>query len=94
LATAGVNQIFRGLAFAPSGSSAPRFLGGSPSVSGFKLIWTALIHRDYTLEYTDNLAGTNWLTLTNVTAVTPVLTATDPAAAAGGRRFYRLILNP
>ncbi len=94
LATAGVNQIFRGLAFAPSGSSAPGFLAGSPSVSGFKLVWTALINRNYTLQYTDNLAGTNWLTLTNVTAGAPVLTTTDPGAAAGAGRFYRLILNP
>jgi hypothetical protein len=94
LATAGVNQSFRGLALAPSGSSAPRFLAGSPTVSGFKLMWTALIHRNYTLEYTDSLAGTNWLTLTNITALTPVLTTTDPGAAAAASRFYRLTLNP
>lgn len=94
LVTAGVNQVFRGLAFAPSGSSAPCFLAGAPSVGGFKLIWTALINRNYTLQYTDNLAGANWLTLTNVTAAAPVLTATDPGAAAGPNRFYRVILNP
>ncbi len=94
LATAGVNQIFRGLAFAPSGSSAPCFFGGSPSASGFELRWTALIDRNYTLEYTDNLVGADWLTLTNVTAATPVVTTTDPGPAAGGSRFYRLILNP
>lgn len=94
LATAGVNQVFRGLAFAPCGSSAPRFLGGNPSASGFELTWTALISRNYTLEYKDNLAGTNWLTLTNISAMTPVVSTTAPASAAGASRFFRLILNP
>ncbi|MGA2750159.1 MAG: CotH kinase family protein [Verrucomicrobiota bacterium] len=94
LATAGVNQIYRGIAFAPSAGVAPHFCGAASSAQGFRLSWAALLDRNYTVQYNGDISTTNWQFLTNLTAALPVLTVTDPAAPAGANRFYRVILNP
>jgi hypothetical protein len=94
LATAGVNQIFHGMAFAPVAANAPQFLGFSRNGNSFTLVWTAFMNRPYRVQYTSDLGGTNWITLTNVTATMPVLTVTDMSASGGTNRFYRAILNP
>ena len=94
LATAGANQLFRGIAFAPSAGLAPEFIGAIQTPDGLKLTWTTLLNRSYTLEYTANLLNPGWHTVTNLTATSPVLTATDPTAPAGANRFYRLVVGP
>jgi hypothetical protein len=62
--------------------------------NNFTFSWTALVNRNYTLQYTGDLGNTNWTTLTNLTSALPVLTVTDTTAPANTNRFYRLMLNP
>ena len=93
LATAGVNQMFRGVAPTPY-SGVPRFSSYARNGTTFTLSWTALVNRNYSVLYTDNLGTSNWIQLTNLTAALPVVTVTDPAATATTNRFYRLLLNP
>ncbi len=94
LATAGINQIFRGVAFAPTGAPAPRLFQPKENTNGFSLNWTAVSHRNYTVEYSDTVSGGTWRTLTNMTASSPVLRITDISAPATTNRFYRVLLNP
>ena len=95
LATAGVNQIFRGVAFAPDAGLAPQFFKTAFGTNGFAITWTSLLNRNYTVQYTGDLGNSSdWVTLTNLTAALPVLTVTDTAAPVNTNRFYRLILNP
>jgi hypothetical protein len=94
LATAGVNQFYRGIAFAPSAGVAPQFYGAASSAQGFRLSWTALLDRNYTVQYNGDLSTTNWQFLTNLTTASPVVTIFDPSAPSQTNRFYRLILNP
>jgi hypothetical protein len=51
------------------------------------------LNRNYTVQYNGNLNTTNWLTLTNLTVATPVMTVIDPASI-NTNRFYRVVLNP
>jgi len=94
LATAGVNQLFRGVAFTPDAAIAPQFFNAAAGTNGFALAFTTLINRNYTLECTADLGHPDWQTLTNLTTATPVLNLTDTTAPSGTNRFYRLILNP
>jgi hypothetical protein len=93
LATAGVNQIFRGVTFAPDAGLVPQFFNAIPGPNGFVLNWTALLNRNYTVQYTDDLSAANWQTLTNLTSTAPVMTVVDPEMTATNR-FYRVLLNP
>jgi hypothetical protein len=93
LATSGVNQLFRGVAFTPDAGLVPQFFRAAPATNGFTLSWTALLNRNYTVQYTGDLARPNWQTLTNLTSTTPVLTVLDPEITATNR-FYKVILNP
>ena len=92
LATAGANQVFRGVAFAPNTNSVPLFLNAAPGAGGFSLAWTTLINRSYSVQYRDALASGSWLDLTDLTASMPVLRVTDPAQNV--TRFYRIVLSP
>ena len=94
LATAGVNQIFRGVAFAPDPTANPQIFGTVKNTNGFVITWTAWLNRNYSVQWTGNLGGTNWITLTNLTSTLPTLTVTDTTAPANTNRFYRIILNP
>jgi hypothetical protein len=94
LATAGVNQIFRGVALAPDTGLAPQFFSASGGAKGFALSWTALLSRNYTVQYNGDLSTTNWLTLTNLTTTAPEITVFDPVVLTGTSRFYRVLLNP
>jgi hypothetical protein len=94
LATAGVNQVFRGVALTPDNGAVPQFFSSARNGNNFTLAWTSLVNRNYTLQYTGDLGNPNWITLTNLTAALPVLTVTDTAAPANTNRFYRLMLNP
>jgi len=93
LATAGVNQLFRGLSLAPNAGLAPQFFNAATATNGFALSWTALLNRNYTVQYNGDLNTTNWLTLTNLTVAAPVMTVIDPAST-NTNRFYRVVLNP
>ena len=93
LAVSGVNQLFRGVTFAPITGLVPQFYHVAFSLDGFALSWSALLNRNYTVQYTGNLASPDWQTLTNLTSTTPVLTVVDPATATTNR-FYRVLLNP
>ena len=93
LVTAGANQLYRGLAFTPDADIAPRIFNAARATNGFRLGWTALIGRSYTLESADNLTSPNWFPVTNLVTTRPVAYATDTALAAANR-FYRVILNP
>ena len=73
-----MNQIFRGVAFAPDAGLAPQFFNAVTGTNGFALSWTALLNRNYTVQYNDDLATTNWVILTNLTTATPVMTVIDP----------------
>jgi hypothetical protein len=94
LATAGGNQLFRGVALTPYTGAVPQFFSSAKNGNNFTLSWTALVNRNYTLQYNGDLVSTNWITLTNLTAALPVLTVTDLGAPANTNRFYRLSLNP
>ena len=94
LATAGVNQVFRGVVLTPDNGVVPQFYQSAGNGNNFTLSWTALVNRNYTLQYTGDLSNTNWTTLTNLTSALPVLTMTDTTAPANTNRFYRLMLNP
>ncbi len=93
LATAGVNQLFRGLSFTPNSGFVPQFFNAAIRTNGFALSWTALLNRNYTVQYNNDLRTTNWQTLTNLTVATPVMTVIDPASTPTNR-FYRVVLNP
>ena len=94
LATAGVNQNFRGVTLAPNTNAAPKVYNTTKNAGGFVLTATALLDQNYTVQWTGDLALTNWTTLTNFTTTTPTMTVTDAAAPAATNRFYRIILNP
>ena len=94
LATAGVNQLYRGIAFAPSAGLAPQFYAAASTAQGFRLSWTALLNRNYTVQYNGDISTTNWQLLTNLTTTSPVVTILDPSAPSPTNRFYRLLLNP
>ena len=94
LATAGVNQIFRGVALTPNAGLAPQFFNAVPGTNGFALSWTTLLNRNYTVQYNGDLTTTNWLTLTNLTVTTPVMTVMDMGGFTAANRFYRVVLNP
>jgi hypothetical protein len=94
LATAGVNQLYRGIAFAPTAGVAPQFYGAASSAQGFRLSWIALLDRNYTVQYNGDISTTNWQFLTNLTTTAPVVTIFDPSTPSSTNRFYRLILNP
>jgi hypothetical protein len=94
LATAGVNQMFRGLSFAPNAGLVPQSFHAAAATNGIALSWTGLLNSNYTVQYNGNLATTNWLTLTNLTATTLVITVIDPAGFTNTNRFYRVMLNP
>ena len=89
-----MNQIFRGVALAPSAGLAPQFYGAAKSTNSFALTWTTLINRNYTLQAIDNLLNTNWTTVTNFTATAPLASVTNAIAPDSTNRFFRVILNP
>jgi len=94
LATAGVNQIFRGVALTPDATANPTIFSAVDNPNGFVITWNALLNRNYSVQWTDNLATTNWTMLTNLTSTLPTITVTDTTVTANTNRFYRIILNP
>ena len=94
LATSGVNQLFRGVAFTPDANINPAFFSNAGSTNGFAISWGALLNRNYSVQWNGDLGTTNWVTFTNLTSTLPTVTVTDTSAPAGTNRFYRIILNP
>jgi Lamin Tail Domain/CotH kinase protein len=93
LATAAINEVFRGVTFAPNTNSAPLCFSPVRTASAFSFAWTTLINRNYNVLFRDNLNGGTWQPLTNLTSTTPVLRATD-TAPSNTNRFYQVILTP
>ena len=91
LSTAGPSQIFRGVAFTPSASLAPEFIGFNLGTTNILLTWTSLVNRTYLLQYTGQLPSTNWITLTNVMGAGPTISVAAPVPPAGTNRFYRVV---
>jgi len=94
LAAAGVNQIFRGVTFAPDAVTNPKIYSLTSYATGNALTWTTLQNRNYTVQWTDDLAKNNWVTLTNLTSTAFTVMVRDPAAPTNANRFYRIVLNP
>ena len=94
LATAGVNQILRGVTFTPNAALNPQVFGAVKNTNGFVITWASLVNQNYTVQWTGDLASANWTLLTNLTSTLPTTTVTDPAAPANTNRFYRIIMNP
>ncbi len=94
LATAGANQIFRGIAFAPNAGITPQFYSCTKNADGLALTWTTLLNRNYTLQATDDLLNTNWITVTNFTTATPLASVTNAMVPGSTNKFFRVILNP
>ena len=94
LATAGVNQLFRGVAFTPNANVSPQFFSSNKNAGGFAITWTSLLNQNYSVQWNGSLATTNWVTLTNLTAMLPTMTVTDTTTSANSNRFYRVIMNP
>ena len=93
LVTAGPNQLYRGVAFTPDADIVPHIFNAARAADSFRLSWTALIGRSYTLESADNLTSPNWLPVTNLVTTGPVAYAIDTAPASAAR-FYRVSLIP
>jgi hypothetical protein len=93
LVTAGPNQLYRGLAFTPDADIVPHIFNAAWAADSFRLSWTALIGRSYTLESADNLTSPNWLPVTNLVTTGPVAYVIDTAPASAAR-FYRVSLKP
>jgi hypothetical protein len=94
LASAGVNQIFRGITFAPDAPANPEIFSAVRNGNSFAITWTALLDKNYTVQWCDDLVAANWTTLTNLTSSHTEITVTDAEAASSTNRFYRIILNP
>jgi hypothetical protein len=93
LVTAGPNQLYRGVAFTPDADVAPQIFSAVHSTEGFRLGWTTLIGRSYTLETSGSVIHPNWLPVTNLVTTGPVAYTTDPTPAST-TRFYRVSLKP
>jgi hypothetical protein len=62
--------------------------------AGLTLSWSALMGRAYRVEFSTDLAQTNWSSLIpRLTATNITMTAADPEAA-DPHRFYRVLLLP
>jgi hypothetical protein len=72
----------------------PSIIATMKNTNGFSILWTALLNKNYTVQWTGDLAGTHWTTFTNVTSTLPTMTVTDVSAPANTNRFYRIVLNP
>jgi|GEM_PF-1152838 len=92
LATAGPNQIFRGVTFGPNNTLSPRLSRIQGGTSIITFTWTTFIGQSYTLEYTDNLSAPQWITFANFLA-TNCVTSIDVPVQGEGSRFFRLKLN-
>ncbi|MGO8697314.1 MAG: CotH kinase family protein [Limisphaerales bacterium] len=93
LATAGVNQIFRGVALAPNAAVDPHIFNSVANTNGFDITWTSLLGQNYTVQWASDLSSANWTTLTNLTSTLPTTTVIDATAPADTNRFYRIIMN-
>src|SRR5581483_6559960 len=95
LATAGANQLFRGVTFTPAVHDlAPQIFRAIRGATDFSLSWTTFIGVSYTVQYTDNLESAAWQPLTNFIATSPNATFTDAAVPLETNRFYRILVNP
>jgi hypothetical protein len=75
--------------------AAPLILGFELSGADAIVTWTAVSGYDYTLEFTDDMSGTNWQTLMPpVTASSATVTVTNVNPGSGPARFFRVRSGP
>ncbi|MBI2950120.1 MAG: proprotein convertase P-domain-containing protein, partial [Verrucomicrobia bacterium] len=78
----------------PGPAAAPRLQTPVILADGrLQFSWNAEVGRRYELQWSPNIAApppANWITLTNVTANSTLVTVTDPAQPTSAPRFYRL----
>lgn len=69
---------------------------GVKASDGFQVTWASVPGKRYTMERSDALPAASWTVLTtNIAASAGATTRyTDPTASAGGKRFYRIRLEP
>lgn len=72
----------------------PRFPTVSQGGSGLDLTFVTQPGRTHRVEYKNELTDPTWATLTNVLAVTNMVTITDPASLTNVSRYYRVVLLP
>jgi hypothetical protein len=82
------------VAITPNAIVNPQIFSSAKNTNGFVITWTALLNRNYTVQWSGDLGSTNWTTLTNLTSTLPTVSVTDAAAPANTNRYYRIILNP
>ena len=96
LSVAGVNGAFTAAIGGDIGSpgtivNLPQITATAQTGEGFSLTWISQPNYNYEVQYKDNLAQTNWLMLTNLTAGINRFTFTD--SATNSQRFYRVVLH-
>jgi autotransporter-associated beta strand protein len=95
VATAGSNEVFRGVTFTPeSVSVVPPLLVSILSVHGSTATFSssAQPNVNYSVEYKVHLSDSTWLVLTNLTAAGTSFGFQDPSAT-NASRFYRILAN-
>jgi hypothetical protein len=70
----------------------PQFLSVGQSKGVFTTTWSAVAGQNYQVQYSTNLAGTNWINLTNSFTATSTTVTTTNAITGTGPRFYRIEL--
>jgi hypothetical protein len=71
------------------GFQAPKVVGGS-----LQLAWTSLPGVAYQVQYSTNLAKTNWINLGSIINATNNPTTTNDAIGSNSLRFYRVLVSP
>jgi len=56
--------------------------------------WSAVAGLTYDVQYSTNLAKTNWNVLGNTTTATNGIMTTTDSVGSSAQRFYRILMNP
>jgi hypothetical protein len=81
--------------FALSGTVAPpAFQTVDRTGNAIQFTWSAVAQLDYQVQYTTNLAQTNWINLGGVITATNYIASSSAAIAADPARYYRILLLP
>jgi hypothetical protein len=73
---------------------APSFQAPAVVDGSLQLAWASLSGVAYQVQYSTNLAQTNWINLGGVITATNTSTTTNAAIASDLLRFYRVVVSP
>jgi hypothetical protein len=98
LSVVGQNGVFAAVLNGDIGSpgaivSAPALVSAGFGANGFRLSVSTVPNLNYSVEYKNDLAGSNWLTLTNFLSTTTSFQLED-SAGTNMTRFYRVTVVP